>query len=146
MPGNPTLSCPLVPKDSLSLLLLLLPLCSNSLTADKTHSTTEFAVVTKCRSFSPSLFTIQLEFICQHYRLTVEEHIWFYARLKGRSDVEVQGEMEQMLIDVGLPHKRKEQSRKLSGVYSTFIVVGCVQNIKTCVAVNSQKNVLNLKI
>nr|KAG5700800.1 hypothetical protein BaRGS_035003 [Batillaria attramentaria] len=47
--------------------------------------------------------------------LTVEEHIWFYARLKGKPEAEVQREMTQMVKDVGLPHKRKEQSRNLSG-------------------------------
>ncbi|KAK7490495.1 hypothetical protein BaRGS_00018281 [Batillaria attramentaria] len=47
--------------------------------------------------------------------LTVEEHIWFYARLKGKPEAEVQREITQMVKDVGLPHKRKEQSRNLSG-------------------------------
>ena len=47
--------------------------------------------------------------------LTVEEHIWFYARLKGLSEAEVKQEISQMIKDVGLPHKRKEQSRNLSG-------------------------------
>ncbi|XP_064201003.1 phospholipid-transporting ATPase ABCA1-like isoform X1 [Anguilla rostrata] len=47
--------------------------------------------------------------------LTVEEHIYFYARLKGRSSKEVKSEMDQMIKDVGLPHKRKEQAKNLSG-------------------------------
>ncbi|KAL8582197.1 hypothetical protein ACOMHN_004116 [Nucella lapillus] len=47
--------------------------------------------------------------------LTVEEHIWFYSRLKGQSEREVKQEMPRMIKDVGLPHKRKEQSRNLSG-------------------------------
>uniref|UniRef100_A0AAQ4PPC1 P-type phospholipid transporter n=1 Tax=Gasterosteus aculeatus aculeatus TaxID=481459 RepID=A0AAQ4PPC1_GASAC len=47
--------------------------------------------------------------------LTVEEHIYFYARLKGRSRDEVKIEMDQMLKDVGLPHKRKELAKNLSG-------------------------------
>ncbi|KAL8576510.1 hypothetical protein ACOMHN_003068 [Nucella lapillus] len=47
--------------------------------------------------------------------LTVEEHIWFYARLKGKPESEVKREMSQMIKDVGLPHKRQEQSRNLSG-------------------------------
>uniref|UniRef100_A0A3P8YRV7 ABC transporter domain-containing protein n=1 Tax=Esox lucius TaxID=8010 RepID=A0A3P8YRV7_ESOLU len=47
--------------------------------------------------------------------LTVEEHIYFYARLKGRSRDEVKTEMEQMIKDVGLPHKRKELAKNLSG-------------------------------
>ncbi|KAK7101016.1 phospholipid-transporting ATPase ABCA1-like [Littorina saxatilis] len=47
--------------------------------------------------------------------LTVEEHIWFYASLKGMTKKEVKEEMNKMIKDVGLPHKRKEQSRNLSG-------------------------------
>ncbi|KAM8899352.1 phospholipid-transporting ATPase ABCA1 isoform 1-T3 [Spinachia spinachia] len=47
--------------------------------------------------------------------LTVEEHIYFYARLKGRSRDEVKIEMDQMIKDVGLPHKRKELAKNLSG-------------------------------
>ncbi|XP_037549875.1 phospholipid-transporting ATPase ABCA1-like [Nematolebias whitei] len=47
--------------------------------------------------------------------LTVEEHIYFYARLKGRSRSEVESEMDQMIKDVGLPHKRKELAKNLSG-------------------------------
>ncbi|XP_049328129.1 phospholipid-transporting ATPase ABCA1 isoform X2 [Astyanax mexicanus] len=47
--------------------------------------------------------------------LTVEEHIYFYARLKGRSSGEVKQEIEQMIKDVGLPHKRKELAKNLSG-------------------------------
>uniref|UniRef100_A0A4W5LHE4 ABC transporter domain-containing protein n=1 Tax=Hucho hucho TaxID=62062 RepID=A0A4W5LHE4_9TELE len=47
--------------------------------------------------------------------LTVEEHIYFYSRLKGRSRDEVKSEMDQMIKDVGLPHKRKEFAKNLSG-------------------------------
>ncbi|XP_052005252.1 phospholipid-transporting ATPase ABCA1b [Xyrauchen texanus] len=47
--------------------------------------------------------------------LTVEEHIWFYARLKGLSEEEVKAEMEQILADTGLPHKRKSRTSQLSG-------------------------------
>ncbi|GFN96696.1 ATP-binding cassette sub-family a member 1 [Plakobranchus ocellatus] len=47
--------------------------------------------------------------------LTVEEHIWFYARLKGRSEEAVKKEINQMIKDVGLPDKRKEVSTNLSG-------------------------------
>ncbi|MBN3310240.1 ABCA4 protein, partial [Amia calva] len=47
--------------------------------------------------------------------MTVEEHIYFYARLKGRSSNEVKSEMDQMIKDVGLPHKRKELVKNLSG-------------------------------
>ncbi|KAF4105040.1 phospholipid-transporting ATPase ABCA1b [Onychostoma macrolepis] len=47
--------------------------------------------------------------------LTVEEHIWFYARLKGLSEEDVKAEMEQILTDTGLPHKRKCRTSQLSG-------------------------------
>uniref|UniRef100_A0A3Q3W1K1 P-type phospholipid transporter n=1 Tax=Mola mola TaxID=94237 RepID=A0A3Q3W1K1_MOLML len=47
-------------------------------------------------------------------RLTVEEHIWFYGRLKGMSEEQVKGEIEQILQDTGLPHKRT--SRTSSGM------------------------------
>ncbi|KAF5901914.1 ATP-binding cassette sub-family A member 1-like, partial [Clarias magur] len=47
--------------------------------------------------------------------LTVEEHIYFYGRLKGRSSEEVKQEIDQMIKDVGLPHKRKDLAKNLSG-------------------------------
>ncbi|KAM4564931.1 phospholipid-transporting ATPase ABCA1 [Fundulus diaphanus] len=47
--------------------------------------------------------------------LTVEEHIYFYSRLKGRSRSEVQSEIDQMIKDVGLTHKRKDLAKNLSG-------------------------------
>ena len=48
-------------------------------------------------------------------RLTVEEHIWFYARLKGLSEEKVKAEMEQIVNDMGLPHKRHSRTSTLSG-------------------------------
>uniref|UniRef100_A0A8C9ZHS8 P-type phospholipid transporter n=1 Tax=Sander lucioperca TaxID=283035 RepID=A0A8C9ZHS8_SANLU len=47
--------------------------------------------------------------------LTVEEHIWFYGRLKGLSEQQVKGEIEQILQDTGLPHKRSARANALSG-------------------------------
>jgi ATP-binding cassette subfamily A (ABC1) protein 1 len=47
--------------------------------------------------------------------LTVFEHLWFYARLKGRSPEVVLDEAGRMLDDLGLPHKRDERSKNLSG-------------------------------
>jgi len=52
----------------------------------------------------------------------VEEHIWFYARLKGLPEKKVKEEMEQMAMDVGLPHKLKARTSKLSGRYSCFYI------------------------
>ena len=47
----------------------------------------------------------------------MEEHLWFYARLKGAASKEVKAEMEKMIRDVGLPNKRKEMSVNLSGIF-----------------------------
>ncbi|NWR80571.1 ABCA1 protein, partial [Centropus unirufus] len=47
--------------------------------------------------------------------LTVEEHVWFYGRLKGLSEEQVKVELEQLIQDTGLLHKRREQTRNLSG-------------------------------
>uniref|UniRef100_A0A8C4ILN6 P-type phospholipid transporter n=1 Tax=Dicentrarchus labrax TaxID=13489 RepID=A0A8C4ILN6_DICLA len=47
--------------------------------------------------------------------LTVEEHVWFYGCLKGLSEEEVKAEMDTLLDDVGLLHKRHEQTKNLSG-------------------------------
>ncbi|XP_056379091.1 retinal-specific phospholipid-transporting ATPase ABCA4 isoform X2 [Hyla sarda] len=49
------------------------------------------------------------------HRLTVEEHILFYAQLKGKSRKQAEREMEMMLEDIGIPHKRNEESQNLSG-------------------------------
>ncbi|KAM4710016.1 phospholipid-transporting ATPase ABCA1-like [Discoglossus pictus] len=48
-------------------------------------------------------------------QLTVEEHIYFYARLKGCDSNQVKESIETMIKDVGLPHKRKELVKNLSG-------------------------------
>ncbi|KAM9839656.1 retinal-specific phospholipid-transporting ATPase ABCA4a [Aulostomus maculatus] len=47
--------------------------------------------------------------------MTVAEHILFYSRLKGRSTAEALEEVENMLQDLGLPHKRDELTQNLSG-------------------------------
>ncbi|XP_072517055.1 phospholipid-transporting ATPase ABCA1 isoform X1 [Salminus brasiliensis] len=47
--------------------------------------------------------------------LTVEEHVWFYGRMKGMSSAEVKEEVASLLEDVGLKHKRHEQTKNLSG-------------------------------
>lgn len=48
-------------------------------------------------------------------KLTVEEHLWFYARLKGMKAEELKAEMETMIQDVGLPRKRNSRVDCLSG-------------------------------
>ncbi|XP_068594222.1 retinal-specific phospholipid-transporting ATPase ABCA4-like [Cebidichthys violaceus] len=47
--------------------------------------------------------------------LTVEEHILFYSLLKGRTQEEAEREVEDMLVDLGLPHKRDDEAQNLSG-------------------------------
>uniref|UniRef100_A0A672M4G2 P-type phospholipid transporter n=1 Tax=Sinocyclocheilus grahami TaxID=75366 RepID=A0A672M4G2_SINGR len=47
--------------------------------------------------------------------LTVEEHVWFYGRMKGMSMGEVKKEINSLLDNVGLQHKRHEQTKNLSG-------------------------------
>ncbi|KAM9761903.1 phospholipid-transporting ATPase ABCA1 isoform 1-T1 [Menidia menidia] len=47
--------------------------------------------------------------------LTVEEHVWFYGCLKGLSEEKVMAELDTLLEDVGLLHKRHEQTKNLSG-------------------------------
>ncbi|XP_034147337.1 retinal-specific phospholipid-transporting ATPase ABCA4 isoform X2 [Esox lucius] len=47
--------------------------------------------------------------------LTVEEHILFYSLLKGTSLTGAQQEVEAMLEDLGLPHKRDDEAQNLSG-------------------------------
>lgn len=54
----------------------------------------------------------------------MEEHIWFYARLKGLPKKLVKKEMEQMAIDVGLPHKLKSKTSQLSGKLLLFSCLG----------------------
>ncbi|XP_021059994.1 ATP-binding cassette sub-family A member 7 isoform X1 [Mus pahari] len=58
--------------------------------------------------------------ICPQYNvlfdmLTVEEHVWFYGRLKGVSAAAMGPERERLIRDVGLTLKRDTQTRHLSG-------------------------------
>lgn len=58
-------------------------------------------------------------FVPQHNVLfddmSVINHLWFYARLKGLGAVETKIEMEKLLIDTGLEDKRDEMTKRLSG-------------------------------
>uniref|UniRef100_A0A8C6TAP4 P-type phospholipid transporter n=1 Tax=Neogobius melanostomus TaxID=47308 RepID=A0A8C6TAP4_9GOBI len=58
--------------------------------------------------------------MCPQYNIlfqymTVAEHILFYSLLKGRPVAEAEEELENMLQDLGLPHKRDELTQNLSG-------------------------------
>ncbi|XP_027860619.1 retinal-specific phospholipid-transporting ATPase ABCA4a isoform X1 [Xiphophorus couchianus] len=55
----------------------------------------------------------QYNILFQH--MTVAEHILFYTLLKGRPIAEAEEEVENMLQDLGLPHKRDELTQNLSG-------------------------------
>ena len=41
--------------------------------------------------------------------------MWFYGRMKGMSGEDVRKETDTLLEDVGLLHKRHEQTKNLSG-------------------------------
>ncbi|XP_064136134.1 phospholipid-transporting ATPase ABCA7 isoform X8 [Loxodonta africana] len=58
--------------------------------------------------------------VCPQYNvlfdlLTVDEHVWFYGRMKGLSASAVGPEQDRLLGDVGLIPKRWTQTRHLSG-------------------------------
>ncbi|KAM4533545.1 retinal-specific phospholipid-transporting ATPase ABCA4-like [Odontesthes bonariensis] len=55
----------------------------------------------------------QHNILFQH--MTVAEHILFYSLLKGRPIAEAEEEVENMLQDLGLPHKRDALTQNLSG-------------------------------
>lgn len=48
-------------------------------------------------------------------KLTVEEHLWFYSRLKGMAEDEIRKEMDKMIEDLGLSNKRHSLVQTLSG-------------------------------
>ncbi|XP_071145778.1 phospholipid-transporting ATPase ABCA1-like isoform X2 [Mytilus edulis] len=68
-------------------------------------------------------------------KLTVEEHLWFYARLKNLEPEKVKREMVKMIQDVGLPHKKKELSSSLSGGMKRklSVAIAFVGNAKTVI-------------
>lgn len=47
--------------------------------------------------------------------MTVEEHLWLFAKIKGCNAKDIPGEVETMLESVGLLDKRKDYSVNLSG-------------------------------
>ncbi|XP_057694706.1 phospholipid-transporting ATPase ABCA1-like isoform X3 [Corythoichthys intestinalis] len=47
--------------------------------------------------------------------MTVQEHVWFYARLRGISEKKVKAGINSWLKSVGLLHKRHEWTKFLSG-------------------------------
>jgi len=58
-------------------------------------------------------------------QLTVAEHLWFYARLKGQQASEVSLQTDHMVQDLGIPHKRHEMSKNLSGGMQRKLSIAC---------------------
>ena len=56
--------------------------------------------------------------------LTVAEHLWFFAKLKGCPSHRVGTEVEEMINAIGLADKRDTQSRALSGGMKRKLSVG----------------------
>ncbi|KAM9858193.1 ATP-binding cassette sub-family A member 2 [Aulostomus maculatus] len=48
-------------------------------------------------------------------RLSVEEHLWLYSRLKGMAEEDIRKEMEKMIADLELSNKRHSLVQTLSG-------------------------------
>ncbi|XP_016898579.1 ATP-binding cassette sub-family A member 2 isoform X2 [Cynoglossus semilaevis] len=48
-------------------------------------------------------------------KLSVEEHLWFYSRLKGMAEEDIRKEMEKMIVDLELSNKRHSLVQTLSG-------------------------------
>ncbi|XP_016065318.1 PREDICTED: retinal-specific ATP-binding cassette transporter [Miniopterus natalensis] len=93
---------------TLSILTGLLPPTSGTVLIGGKDIETSLATVRQSLGMCP-----QHNILFHH--LTVAEHILFYAQLKGKSWDEAQLEMEAMLEDTGLHHKRNEEAQDLSG-------------------------------
>lgn len=48
--------------------------------------------------------------------------MWFYGRMKGMSMEDVKKEIDSLLEDVGLLHKRHEQTKNLSGWLTNIFI------------------------
>ena len=56
--------------------------------------------------------------------LTVEEHLWFFARLKGCESDAVQREIDDMVRTLQIEDRRRFQTRMLSGGMKRKLSVG----------------------
>ena len=59
-----------------------------------------------------------------NYRLTVEEHLLFYADLKTGTTLKSRQEVDQMIDDLGLSHKRNDLALHLSGGMKRKLSIG----------------------
>ena len=63
--------------------------------------------------------------------MTVAEHLWFYSQLKGQARdgkeglEELEEESDKMISDLGIPHKRNEMSKNLSGGMQRKLSIAC---------------------
>lgn len=57
-------------------------------------------------------------------RLTVREHLLFYANLKSGENADSRKEIDQMIDDLGLAHKRDDPSQHLSGGMKRKLSIG----------------------
>nr|XP_054770556.1 ATP-binding cassette sub-family A member 2-like isoform X1 [Lytechinus pictus] len=48
-------------------------------------------------------------------KLTVEDHVWFYAQLKGKPKWQIKQDTDKLISDIGLTHKRNAAVHRLSG-------------------------------
>ncbi|KAM9845375.1 retinal-specific phospholipid-transporting ATPase ABCA4-like [Aulostomus maculatus] len=93
---------------TMSILTGLYPPTSGTAYINGRDIRTDMAVIRTSLGMCP-----QYNILFKH--LTVEEHILFYSLLKGRTQEEAEREVEDMLADLGLPHKRDDEAQNLSG-------------------------------
>ncbi|XP_023327394.1 ATP-binding cassette sub-family A member 2 [Eurytemora carolleeae] len=58
-------------------------------------------------------------------QLTVEEHLWFFARIKNQPKEGLNDQITQMINDLGIPHKRHALSKDLSGGMQRKLSIAC---------------------
>ncbi|XP_033737988.1 phospholipid-transporting ATPase ABCA1-like [Pecten maximus] len=78
--------------------------------------------------------------LCPQYNalfpyLTLKEHLWFYARLKGLTNVQAMAETKQLIQDIKLPHKKHALPKMLSGGMKRklSVAIAFVGNAKTVI-------------
>ena len=74
--------------------------------------------------FSKLLVSPQKVKQIHQHRLTVEEHLRFFANLKTGEQIESRKEIDKMIEDLGLSHKRHDISEQLSGGMKRKLSIG----------------------
>ena len=93
---------------TMSIMTGLIAATSGSVTIDGHDVATELEQVRKVLGFCP-------QFNVLYDDLTVGEHLYFYARVRGIDKKLIKDDIERMLIDTNLTAKRNEPVRSLSG-------------------------------